>query len=75
MNYNPAPDVQTGEGPTKGPRCGIENCRSRLYEEGEDGYLYCGNGHRKGVSWCAVSDSEISGGTNSAFSGLKIRPG
>jgi RNA polymerase I-specific transcription initiation factor RRN7 len=23
---------------TKGPICGIENCRSRSYEEGEDGY-------------------------------------
>ncbi|KAF2658231.1 hypothetical protein K491DRAFT_713808 [Lophiostoma macrostomum CBS 122681] len=33
---------------TKGPVCGIENCRSRRYEEGEDGYLYCQNGHRKG---------------------------
>lgn len=32
----------------KGPVCGIENCRSRHYEEGEDGYLYCQNGHRKG---------------------------
>ncbi|KAF9729275.1 hypothetical protein PMIN03_000291 [Paraphaeosphaeria minitans] len=30
------------------PRCGVENCRSRKYEEGEDGYLYCENGHRKG---------------------------
>jgi hypothetical protein len=35
---------------TKGPVCGVENCRSRLYEEGEDGYLYCQNGHRQGVS-------------------------
>jgi RNA polymerase I-specific transcription initiation factor RRN7 len=33
---------------TKGPVCGIENCRSRLYEEGEDGYQYCQNGHRRG---------------------------
>ncbi|KAL1599860.1 hypothetical protein SLS60_007665 [Paraconiothyrium brasiliense] len=30
------------------PRCGVENCRSNKYEEGEDGYLYCENGHRKG---------------------------
>src|SRR4051812_2090938 len=30
----------------KGPICGIENCRSRRYEEGEDGYLYCQNGHQ-----------------------------
>ncbi|KAF2684016.1 hypothetical protein K458DRAFT_487550 [Lentithecium fluviatile CBS 122367] len=36
------------EGPVRGPVCGIENCRSRRYEEGEDGYLYCQNGHRKG---------------------------
>ncbi|KAH5254404.1 hypothetical protein HBI67_152680 [Parastagonospora nodorum] len=31
----------------KGPACGIENCRSRRYEEGEDGYFYCQNGHRQ----------------------------
>ncbi|KAF2257832.1 hypothetical protein CC78DRAFT_572905 [Lojkania enalia] len=35
-------------GRTKGPVCGVENCRSRWYDEGEDGYLYCENGHRKG---------------------------
>ncbi|KAF2849671.1 hypothetical protein T440DRAFT_490274 [Plenodomus tracheiphilus IPT5] len=33
---------------TKGPICGIENCRSRRYDEGEDGFLYCQNGHRQG---------------------------
>ncbi|KAH7071933.1 hypothetical protein BKA63DRAFT_60432 [Paraphoma chrysanthemicola] len=33
---------------TKGPICGVENCRSRSYEEGEDGFLYCQNGHRQG---------------------------
>ncbi|KAH7371389.1 hypothetical protein BKA66DRAFT_572882 [Pyrenochaeta sp. MPI-SDFR-AT-0127] len=33
--------------PTKGPVCGVENCRSRTYEEGEDGFLYCQNGHRQ----------------------------
>ncbi|KAF2122336.1 hypothetical protein BDV96DRAFT_537465 [Lophiotrema nucula] len=33
-------------GRTKGPVCGIENCRSKWYDEGEDGYLYCENGHR-----------------------------
>lgn len=33
---------------TKGPVCGIENCRSRRYDEGEDGFLYCQNGHRQG---------------------------
>ncbi|CAO2653736.1 Nn.00g031470.m01.CDS01 [Neocucurbitaria sp. VM-36] len=32
---------------TKGPICGVENCRSRRYEEGEDGFLYCQNGHRQ----------------------------
>lgn len=32
---------------TKGPVCGVENCRSRRYEEGEDGYLYCQNGHQQ----------------------------
>jgi RNA polymerase I-specific transcription initiation factor RRN7 len=31
----------------KGPVCGIENCRSRRYEEGEDGHLYCQNGHQQ----------------------------
>ncbi|ORY10038.1 hypothetical protein BCR34DRAFT_357253 [Clohesyomyces aquaticus] len=35
-------------GKKKGEICGAENCRSRVYEEGEDGYLYCENGHRKG---------------------------
>ncbi|KAF2034293.1 hypothetical protein EK21DRAFT_108330 [Setomelanomma holmii] len=33
---------------TKGPICGVENCRSRSYEEAEDGFLYCQNGHRQG---------------------------
>lgn len=33
---------------TKGPICGVENCRSRRYDEGEDGFLYCQNGHRQG---------------------------
>ncbi|KAI8941544.1 hypothetical protein NX059_002761 [Plenodomus lindquistii] len=32
----------------KGPTCGIENCRSKRYDEGEDGFLYCQNGHRQG---------------------------
>ncbi|KAF2802933.1 uncharacterized protein BDZ99DRAFT_454184 [Mytilinidion resinicola] len=32
----------------KGPVCGIENCRSRHYEEEADGYQYCQNGHRRG---------------------------
>ncbi|KAF2821144.1 hypothetical protein CC86DRAFT_470897 [Ophiobolus disseminans] len=36
------------KGRTKGPICGFENCRSRSYEEGEDGFLYCQNGHRQG---------------------------
>jgi hypothetical protein len=40
---------------TKGPICGIENCRSRSYEEGEDGYLYCQNGHRQAVSSISAS--------------------
>lgn len=31
----------------KGPPCGIENCRSKRYEEGEDGHLYCQNGHQQ----------------------------
>lgn len=35
--------------PMKGRICGVENCRSRRYEEGEDGFLYCQNGHRQHV--------------------------
>lgn len=31
----------------KGPPCGIENCRSKRYEEGDDGHLYCQNGHQQ----------------------------
>ncbi|EUC32493.1 hypothetical protein COCCADRAFT_27029 [Bipolaris zeicola 26-R-13] len=31
----------------KGPVCGIDNCRSRRYEEGEDAHLYCENGHQQ----------------------------
>ncbi|KAF2127590.1 hypothetical protein P153DRAFT_343774 [Dothidotthia symphoricarpi CBS 119687] len=33
----------------RGPVCGVENCRSRRYDEGEDGFQYCENGHRQGV--------------------------
>ncbi|KAH7128683.1 hypothetical protein B0J11DRAFT_505151 [Dendryphion nanum] len=40
----------------KGQRCGIDNCRSRLYDEGEDGYLYCENGHRQGEQLIAAAD-------------------
>ncbi|KAF2198113.1 hypothetical protein GQ43DRAFT_465882 [Delitschia confertaspora ATCC 74209] len=43
---------------TKGPVCGIENCRSRLYEEGEDGYQYCQNGHRRGDTLVAGEDDD-----------------
>jgi RNA polymerase I-specific transcription initiation factor RRN7 len=32
---------------TKDTVCGVENCRSKRYEEGEDGFLYCQNGHRQ----------------------------
>jgi RNA polymerase I-specific transcription initiation factor RRN7 len=46
------------EGRVKGPICGVENCRSRTYEENDDGYLYCQNGHRKGVSWVDLLDYE-----------------
>lgn len=49
-----------GEGRVKGPVCGVENCRSRRYEEGEDGYLYCQNGHRKGVCR-ALGENETCG--------------
>jgi len=35
----------------KGEICGVDNCRSRLYTVDEnDGYHYCENGHRRGVS-------------------------
>ncbi|KAK7518074.1 ubiquitin family-domain-containing protein [Phyllosticta citriasiana] len=30
----------------KADRCGVENCRSRKYVTGEDGYAYCENGHQ-----------------------------
>ena len=43
------PEMDSGR--RKGPICGVENCRSRIYDEGEDGYRYCENGHRKGVSY------------------------
>ncbi|KAH8723637.1 hypothetical protein GQ44DRAFT_740869 [Phaeosphaeriaceae sp. PMI808] len=33
---------------TNGPVCGVDNCRSKSYEESEDGFLYCQNGHRQG---------------------------
>lgn len=29
-----------------GPRCGIDNCRSRKYAIGEDGFKYCSRGHQ-----------------------------
>ncbi|KAF1976603.1 hypothetical protein BU23DRAFT_30641 [Bimuria novae-zelandiae CBS 107.79] len=41
------------------PRCGVENCRSRKYEEGEDGYLYCENGHRKGEMIAGEDDDHF----------------
>ncbi|KAF2472898.1 uncharacterized protein BDR25DRAFT_302497 [Lindgomyces ingoldianus] len=44
---------------TSGPICGIENCRSRVYEEGEDGYLYCENGHRKGELVVGQDDDDF----------------
>ncbi|CAI6330662.1 unnamed protein product [Periconia digitata] len=50
--------TMAGSGSTRGTVCGIENCRSRRYEEGEDGYLYCENGHRKG-ELLAGSDDEM----------------
>ena len=34
----------------QGPVCGFENCRSRRYEEGDDGFRYCENGHQQFVS-------------------------
>lgn len=40
----------------KGPVCGVENCRSRWYEEGEDGYRYCQNGHQQFVSKVAAKE-------------------
>jgi RNA polymerase I-specific transcription initiation factor RRN7 len=44
----------------KGPVCGVENCRSRLYEEGEDGYRYCQNGHQQfGLIRAAEDDDDF----------------
>ncbi|KAB8349740.1 hypothetical protein FH972_023755 [Carpinus fangiana] len=31
---------------TYGPRCGIDNCRSRKYAIGDDGFKYCSRGHQ-----------------------------
>lgn len=30
----------------RGPVCGIDNCRSTTYVQGDDGYTYCSNGHQ-----------------------------
>ncbi|KAF2870713.1 hypothetical protein BDV95DRAFT_574423 [Massariosphaeria phaeospora] len=49
----------TDSGRTKGPICGIDNCRSRFYEEGDDGYLYCQNGHRKGELLTQPDDEDF----------------
>ncbi|KAH6629520.1 hypothetical protein C7974DRAFT_359346 [Boeremia exigua] len=44
----------------KGPVCGVENCRSRWYEEGEDGYRYCQNGHQQfGLIRAADDDDDF----------------
>ncbi|KAF2628979.1 hypothetical protein BU25DRAFT_25033 [Macroventuria anomochaeta] len=44
----------------KGPVCGVENCRSRWYEEGEDGYRYCQNGHQQfGLIRAAADDDDF----------------
>ncbi|KAF2279279.1 uncharacterized protein EI97DRAFT_430374 [Westerdykella ornata] len=51
--------METGSGRTKGPVCGIENCRSRWYEVGEDGYQYCQNGHRKGELIVGVDELDF----------------
>lgn len=55
----------------KGPVCGVENCRSRWYEEAEDGYRYCQNGHQQfvchmltntmGPCWCWVGSDSCCG--------------
>ncbi|KAF2010423.1 hypothetical protein BU24DRAFT_378431 [Aaosphaeria arxii CBS 175.79] len=45
------------DGRKKGQRCGIEGCRSRLYDEGEDGFMYCENGHRS-VQVIATEDDD-----------------
>ncbi|KAL1651685.1 hypothetical protein SLS61_005348 [Didymella pomorum] len=43
-----------------GPVCGVENCRSRLYEEGEDGFRYCENGHQQfGLIRAADDDDDF----------------
>ncbi|KAF3041939.1 Pol I core factor CF [Didymella heteroderae] len=44
----------------KGPVCGVENCRSRWYEEGEDGFRYCQNGHQQfGLVRAADDDDDF----------------
>ncbi|KAF3052287.1 Pol I core factor CF [Didymella keratinophila] len=47
-------------GRVRGPVCGVENCRSRWYEEGEDGFRYCENGHQQfGLVRAADDDDDF----------------
>ncbi|KAF1952356.1 hypothetical protein CC80DRAFT_479584 [Byssothecium circinans] len=50
----------------KGQVCGVENCRSRTFEEGEDGFLYCQNGHRKGDLVIGSDEDDFEGAAKRA---------
>ncbi|KAF2747886.1 hypothetical protein M011DRAFT_42817 [Sporormia fimetaria CBS 119925] len=56
---DPTDDRDSGR--RKGPVCGEDNCRSKYYEEGDDGYLYCQNGHRKGTLVIGDDENDFSG--------------
>ncbi|KAF2137147.1 uncharacterized protein K452DRAFT_362071 [Aplosporella prunicola CBS 121167] len=42
----------------KGDRCGVENCRSKRYVEGNDGNRYCENGHQHAGSTQRADDDD-----------------
>ncbi|KAF1939801.1 hypothetical protein EJ02DRAFT_407774 [Clathrospora elynae] len=46
------------ERPPKASVCGIENCRSRRFEEADDGFRYCSNGHRQQGGLARGEDDE-----------------
>ena len=49
----------------KGEVCGDGNCKSRRYFEGDDGFIYCKNGHMKEVTRPSQKSFQISYHTHS----------
>ncbi|KAK5018472.1 hypothetical protein LTR16_002013 [Cryomyces antarcticus] len=45
----------------KGEICGVDNCRSRDYRYGDDGYYYCQNGHRRDTALVTAEDEDTFG--------------